>query len=247
MQLKEATVLVVEDEPVLCEIMGAWFERVAGRVLVAGNGAQALEVLAANRVDAVVSDLRMPVMDGITLLKRIKASVQPQPSVTFITGFSDIEPRDAYNMGAVAVLEKPMDRDELLQIVRRSLMSRAELWRTPMDVEPPVVLRLSFPSLATALQEQKITFGRGGLCIATQGVQEGPIGIQIEFKDDKQQLEGNGAVRWTAPAEGQAGIELLYVAPASREWLAKLVEQEEIAAFIPGSLAGQHTLTAKSA
>ena len=50
MQLKEAAVLIVEDEPILREIIGEWFARMAGRVLTAGNGAEALEVLAENPV-----------------------------------------------------------------------------------------------------------------------------------------------------------------------------------------------------
>ena len=59
MQLKDATVLIVDDEPVLCEIKSAWLTRLVGRVLVANNGAEALEVLAANPVDLVITDIRM--------------------------------------------------------------------------------------------------------------------------------------------------------------------------------------------
>lgn len=237
MQLKDATVLIVDDELVLLEILGAWFARVAGRVLVAANGAEALEILKANHVDVVITDLRMPVMDGATLLRRIKTLGKPWPSVIFVTGFSDFTPREAYDLGAEALLEKPMDRDELLRIVSRSLMPRDELWRTP-DLAPSAVLRSSFSSLAAALREKKISFGRGGLCIASsQNLQEGPIEMTLEFLEDNKSLQGQGIVRWTA--EGQAGIELLYVAPASRKWVVKLAEQDETASFIPGSLSGQ--------
>ncbi len=93
MQLKNATILLVDDEPDLLEIQAAWFRREGSRVFVAGNGAEALEILLANHVDVVVSDVRMPVMDGITLLKNVKASQSYKSSAMFISGFTDIQPR----------------------------------------------------------------------------------------------------------------------------------------------------------
>ena len=247
MQLKDAAVLIVDDEPVLCEIKSAWLTRLVGRVLVASNGAEALEVLAASHVDLLITDIRMPVMDGLTLLKKITDSGKPRPGVIFITGFSDFEPRDAYHLGVDAILEKPMDRDDLLQAVNRSLTSRPELWRTAVDVMPAAVLRSTFPSLATALQEHKIAFGRGGFCIAvSQDLQEGPIGILLEFREDRSVLQGQGIVRWVSAAEGLAGIELRYVAPVC-EWLAELAEHNEIATFIPRSPSAQQTLSAQTA
>lgn len=248
MQLKEATVLIVDDEPVLCEIKSAWLTRLVGGVLVAGNGAEALEVLAANHVDLVITDIRMPVMDGVTLLKKITDSGMPRPGVIFVTGFSDFEPRDAYDLGADAILEKPMERNDLFQAVKRTLTSRHELWRTPVDVMPASVLHSSFASLATALRERKIAFGRGGFCIATsQDLQEGPIGILLEFHEDQSVLQGQGIVRWVSAAEGLAGIELLYVAPVSCESVAELAKHNEIATFIPRSPSAQQLLSAKTA
>lgn len=249
MQLKEATVLIVDDEPVLCEIKSTWLIRLVGRVLVASNGAEAIEVLAANNVDLVITDIRMPVMDGLTLLKKITDSSKPRPRVIFITGFSDFEPRDAYDLGVDAILEKPMDRDHLLQAVKRSLTPRTELWRIALDGTPAAVLHSSFSSLPTALQEQEIAFGRGGFCIAVPpGLQEGPIGILLEFQEDRSVLQGQGIVRWISAAEGLAGIELLYVAPVSCKWVAKLAERDEIATFIPRSpSSAQQWLSAKIA
>jgi CheY-like chemotaxis protein len=248
MQPKDATVLIVDDEPVLCEIKSTWLIRLVARVLVANNGAEAMEVLAANNVDLVITDIRMPVMDGLTLVKKITDSSKPRPSVIFITGFSDFEPRDAYDLGVDAILEKPMDRGDLLQAVKRSLTPRPELWQTALDVTPSAVLHSNFRSLATALQMQEIAFGRGGFCIAVpQGLQEGPIGILLEFHEDRSVLQGQGIVRWISAAEGLAGIELLYVAPVSREWMVKLAERNEFATFIPRSLSAQQSLNAKTA
>lgn len=248
MQLKEATVLIVDDEPVLCEIKSAWLSRVAGRVVVASNGAEALDVLGPNPVDLVITDIRMPVMDGVTLLKKITASGSHGPKVIFITGFSEFDQRDAYDLGADAILEKPMDRDDLLHAVKRSLTPRHELWRTPVDLMPAAVLHASFASLATAPREQKIAFGRGGFCIAvSQNLQEGPIEILLEFSEEGNMLQGQGIVRWVSAAEGLAGIELLYVAPVSCEWVAELAEHTTTAAYIPRLPSSQEPMIAKTA
>lgn len=248
MQLKEAAILIVEDEPDLREIIGVWFSRMAGRVLTSGNGAEALELLAGNRIDLVLSDVRMPVMDGVTLLKRIRALGNTAPSVVLISGFSDIDAREAYNLGAEAFLQKPMERQELLQSVNRSLASRTELWSTPVDEVPAATLELSYPSLARAIEQGKIAFGRGGFCIElSPSLPEEPIAIRLEFKQEKQILEGIGIVRWNVPAEGQTGIDLLYLVPASRKWLAALIEKTGATAFIPASTAGRPGVEAKSA
>ena len=141
MELKQASILLVDDEPFLREIMGVWLGRAAGQVLCAENGAEALKVLAANKIDLIVSDVRMPVMDGIALLKKIKETGGPTPRVIFITGFSDITLREAFDMGVEAVLEKPIPREELLSIAARALAEADELWREPPGAAPAMKLK----------------------------------------------------------------------------------------------------------
>src|SRR5215472_16803315 len=111
MEIKQATVLLVEDEPFLREIMGAWLERVAGRVFCAADGRAAMKILAANNINLVISDVRMPVMDGVELLKWIEARPAPRPCVILVTGFSDRTLREAFHMGAETILEKPIRRE----------------------------------------------------------------------------------------------------------------------------------------
>src|SRR6266436_10382288 len=110
MHLKDATILLVDDEPDLRTIIAEWFKREGSRVLVAEDGAEALNIIQANQVDVVVSDVRMPVMDGITLLKKVKASGY-KSSVMFVSGFTDvIKPRESYDLGVEAVMSKPVER-----------------------------------------------------------------------------------------------------------------------------------------
>jgi len=120
MKLKEAAVLFVEDEPFLRDSMGAWLARKAGRAICAGHGAEALEILAANKIDLLLTDLRMPVMDGIALVKRLQKTGD-RPRVILVTGFNDPAIQDAHKLGVDAVVEKPIDRGELLRAMQRCL------------------------------------------------------------------------------------------------------------------------------
>jgi hypothetical protein len=167
--------------------------------------------------------------------------------VIFITGYSDLSPRDAYDLGAEALLEKPIERDQILGIVERCLMDHNTLWKAPVDFVPPVVLHETFDSLSAALQKQRIAFGHGGFCIETsQAMQEGPVGFQIEFREEQKFLCGEGIVRWTAPLERQIGIELLHVDDAYRGWVIELAKQEGRVAFIPRSVRAERGAAVKA-
>jgi CheY-like chemotaxis protein len=106
------SVLLVDDErnflATLADYLGS---RGDLRVLVADNGRKALEVMASARVDLVVTDLKMPVMDGFELISRMKETCPDMP-VIIMTAFSDpgVERRLA-SMGVSQsqCIEKPLD------------------------------------------------------------------------------------------------------------------------------------------
>jgi CheY-like chemotaxis protein len=236
MDLKQATILLVEDEPLLREAMSAWLQRAAGCVIHAEHGADALRVLAAEKIDLIISDVRMPVMDGVDLLMKINQGEVRKPGVILISGFCELSLREAFALGADAVLEKPIRREDLVRAMQRSLADADELWRRPPAPVPKMKLNASFSSLAAALKRNQIAFGRRGFCIASPGrLHEGPLHFAVDFKADRRTLSGEGVVRWTAAEEGQAGIEITHVDDASRAWVVDLVRRCEPLPFIPGS------------
>ena len=247
MELKQATILLVEDEPVLREIMSAWLERAVGRVLTAENGREAMKILAETNIDLIVSDVRMPVMSGIELLSQLNQSPSTRPRLIFVSGFSDLSLREAYAMGAEAVLEKPIKREELLEIARNSLLTLDELWRLP-GAAPETHLKTGFPSLATALRKKRIAFGRRGFCIKLPyAPHEGPLQFAIKFRDEGIVLSGLGVVRWVASEVDVAGIEITCLHQPGRDWLIAHVEQSRPQAFIPSFPGVAHRLQSKVA
>ena len=81
MQLEEASLLLVDDEPVLLDVMRDLFRDFVEQIFCAGDGAEALKVLAAHRIDLILTDVRMPVMDGVALIRKINEARGQTPPV----------------------------------------------------------------------------------------------------------------------------------------------------------------------
>ena len=112
-------ILVVEDDPSLREAIGDTLE-LAGRSYIAvEGGAEALKVLGEKAVSIVVSDVRMMPMDGITLLKEIRARL-PHLPVVLMTAYAEVEKAvDAMRSGACDFLLKPFEPKALLAHIRK--------------------------------------------------------------------------------------------------------------------------------
>lgn len=116
-----ATILVVDDEPELREALCRLLGRHGYQTLTAGNGEEALEVLRREQVSLILSDLKMPRMDGVALLKTVKV-VAPAVEMVIITGHGTIETAvEAMKMGAYDFVEKPFTASTTLKVVRKAL------------------------------------------------------------------------------------------------------------------------------
>lgn len=235
MQLKDATLLVVDDEPYYREITSEWFEREGCHILAAEDGAQALRLLKGNRVDAIITDIRMPRMDGIELLKRLKEQGAYTPSAVAITGFSDLSLREAYDLGIETQLSKPISRKVLLAAVKKALTDREELWGRPF--RPGIADKVSakFDSLQAAIVARQIAFGHGGFCLRSEVSfrEESSIEFELIFKADQQSVLGQGILRWVSEMEKRVGIEIDSVHERSRSWLAGVTRDNKTVSFIP--------------
>jgi DNA-binding NtrC family response regulator len=115
------TILVVDDEPDLLEVMRRVLGRVAGRVLTAANGREALTILAQAQVDAVLADIAMPIVNGLALLADMRASGSEIP-VVFLSGLEDRSyVLAALRLDAFDFLEKPYAFDELERIMQMAV------------------------------------------------------------------------------------------------------------------------------
>jgi DNA-binding NtrC family response regulator len=113
---RKAKVLVVDDEAIVRESLRDWLSDIGHQVLIAENGPQALKIIQKEEPRIVITDLVMPGMDGIELLKRVKA-ISPSTEVIVITAYGSIPTAiTAMREGAYDYIEKPFcpERAELL-------------------------------------------------------------------------------------------------------------------------------------
>src|SRR5688572_10769257 len=104
------TVLVVDDEPGIVDSLQKVFERESLRVLTARGGAEALELLRKEPVSVVLTDLVMPGMSGLDLLKASR-SVSPETETILMTAYGTVENAvEAMRQGAYDFVTKPLKR-----------------------------------------------------------------------------------------------------------------------------------------
>lgn len=118
---RQYTVLVVEDENGPRESLKLILEP-EYRVLTAANGKEALEVYDANVLDVILSDIRMPVMTGVDLMKAVRRR-SPDVPVVLITGYGTLQTaREAVRNGAFDYISKPYDVNEIRTVVRNAIL-----------------------------------------------------------------------------------------------------------------------------
>ena len=116
MELKGKTVLVVDDELDICQIIATELHDHGAQTRVAHSVTGALQVLATCPVDLVISDVRMPGgASGIELLTTIHSRWAEMP-VVMISGYADMTDDEVLQKGAQALVSKPFDFDELVQL-----------------------------------------------------------------------------------------------------------------------------------
>jgi DNA-binding NtrC family response regulator len=115
------TILIVDDEKPVQELLTNILSIERFKVLTAGNAVEALEILSANPVAAVITDVHMPGQSGLDLLIACKAKYERMP-VILITGYSDKYSEDwAVSHGADGYLRKPFKNRELVETVQKAL------------------------------------------------------------------------------------------------------------------------------
>ncbi len=120
-----AKILIVDDEQSYRQLLSLVFEGDGHTIRTAQNGKEALELLNEDPADVVISDVRMPDMDGIALLREAR-EVLPDIGVVLMTAFATVDTaRDAFILGADDFIQKPFDVEELKLIVKKTLEKQA--------------------------------------------------------------------------------------------------------------------------
>ena len=118
---EEQVILIVDDEEGLREGLSKLLEDEGYAVECAEDGEKALEIVRSTHIDLMLTDMRMPGMSGIDLLKQVR-KIREEIGVIILTGYGEIESYiEAMNFGAMEYVSKPFKVNELKFIVSKIL------------------------------------------------------------------------------------------------------------------------------
>lgn len=235
--LKDKTILIVDDEKDYVEAIADEFTDYGCNILKAYNGQEAFVIVKSGvHIDLVISDIRMPVMDGKELLTKIKDNDPFTPVIIFITGHSDLLTHEAYHLGTEAIFAKPFKMNLLVEAVRRLL--------TPFESRLSIPLKQKSELILTESDGHAAHIGRGGVAFCT-AVTNLKVGQEISFKlrfENKNDpaLEGDGIIRWAVKSHKPGcnafiGVEFYYLPENDRVKIETENRKKKCKPYIPST------------
>ncbi|MBI5642375.1 MAG: response regulator [Deltaproteobacteria bacterium] len=136
MDERKRNIFIVDDEEPIRKVLNTHLTKEGFNVIQTQGGNGVFETLTQNTFDLVISDIRMPEVDGIRVLEFVKANFDTVP-VVMLTGLTDISIAiDVMKKGAFDFLMKPVKKDELMAVVHKALLTRDLLERNKeLEVE----------------------------------------------------------------------------------------------------------------
>ena len=155
-------ILIAEDEEMLAEVIGEEFEFRGAEVKIAHHGIDALGLLKQFKPDVILSDYRMPKMNGKEFLSQArKVTAQDTPFV-FLSAFGDISMEDVYDCGADAFVSKPCNMNDLTQIIHYYMQGRFQRWQQFDEATVKSKVKQTLVRDFGAEWKKKIRFGMNG-------------------------------------------------------------------------------------
>ena len=141
-----AKLLLVDDDPSLLKLLGMRLRSEGYQVTTAGSGPEALRLLQKEKIELVISDLRMDEMDGLALFGEIQKRHTNLPVIILTAHGSIPDAVSATQQGVFSFLTKPVDKDALYKAIDEALAQQAPVsddrWREAIVTRSPLMLRL---------------------------------------------------------------------------------------------------------
>ena len=117
--VSQRSILIVDDEADICRFLKSEFEMLGWLTHEVSDGVKAVETLNNQSFDLVLTDMRMPHMDGLSLLQSLRTANAKVPIVFMMSGFTDVTADSFLAAGANGVFSKPIDIDRLVAEIER--------------------------------------------------------------------------------------------------------------------------------
>lgn len=122
-------ILLVDDEEGYRELVARMLAKAGYEVVQAADGIEALSLLEKSKIDLVISDILMPVLNGYALVARLRAK-WPNMPVILTTGFLSMDAAKTMMNGSVDFIPKPINADTLIDMIHRRILSSSQITRT---------------------------------------------------------------------------------------------------------------------
>nr|WP_263324141.1 response regulator [Neobacillus sp. Marseille-Q6967] len=121
----EEKILIVDDQFGIRILLNEVFQKEGYKTFQAANGIQALDIVTKHDPDLVLLDMKIPGMDGIEILKRMKV-IDPDIRVIIMTAYGELDMiQEAKDLGAITHFAKPFDIDDIRAAVRKHMPQKA--------------------------------------------------------------------------------------------------------------------------
>ncbi|AZU64621.1 MULTISPECIES: response regulator [Neobacillus] len=118
-------ILIVDDQFGIRILLNEVFQKEGYKTFQAANGVQALDIVTKHAPDLVLLDMKIPGMDGIEILKRMKV-IDPDIRVIIMTAYGELDMiQEAKDLGAITHFAKPFDIDDIRAAVRKHIPQKA--------------------------------------------------------------------------------------------------------------------------
>ncbi len=207
-------ILIVDDTELFRELEAVFLARV-GDVVTAASGKEALELARREKPDVVVADIDMPMMDGETLCRAIKADrdMCSTPVILVISGESAEDHARAVRAHADDILAKPLSQIQLSISVARLLRNRESRGLTRVRVDSEVRVRVSRSQSAAWCVACDVS--RGGIFVESHGKLPLDTEVELDFRlpNHRASLRPSARVIWTGrhPTTGVRGMGLRFI------------------------------------
>lgn len=251
--VRKPNVLVVDDEPDICEFVSEELTQRGMKVYSFSDPALALKSVASMKLDVVVSDIRMPGLDGIELLREIRKTHHYFPSILFVSGFSKNESLDQImDLGAVALVEKPIDMNRLFSLIMEQFiedgLERSRYVKAHERIPVVIDEKLKFDI-------GSIGFGGVFISLSPENPQQQSltVGQLLSFNfrigDDASEKAGSieavGEVAWKRDSAKDGlpaglGVKFIKISDEHRQNILDYVRLHHILSFIPMGSTSRH-------
>ena len=226
-------VMILDDELELAQMLHNYFSMRNCDSYIFTDTEKALDAVKKLKIDVIVTDIRMPKINGVTFLQEIRRHHYYDPGVVFISGYpEEYSTETLMDLGAFGFLEKPIDLEKLAHMVREYVYGN----------ESPAPLLETIPPIKTDIAQQQLGFG-GFFMFQDQikGKDESlTIGQQFPFEitlpgDEKPRVLC-GEVMWRNADMGgrlKYGVKFLDLIPEAKNKILENARNNNIISFIP--------------